>query len=372
MKKIKINPLFCFGIALFLTLNAGAQTNRIPSEMAKIFPKNEPGAALLIVKNGHKILPKGFGIADMSAGTKVTPQTHFRMASVSKQFTAMVILLLEKEGRLSITDPARKYLSSLPQFAAKVTIQQLMTHTSGIADYESLIPEQQQQQVTDADVLRLISRSDSLYFPPGTQFRYSNTGFCLLTQIAEKVSGKSYPDLIEELIFAPLKMNHTTIYQQDKDIFKRAYGYHKQDASWKFADQSLTSATMGDGSVYTSVDEYLKWIKYLWQLDPANKNVYPLAPHASIKKRLNYGYGWFIATDEDGSTAYFHSGESTGFHNIVYHNPSKKLLIALFTNSDDDRAGEAFELISEALELHLKEVPEGETLFDFLSKIYGD
>lgn len=363
-------------ILLFFVLNLSndyAQTTYqdINIMMNQIYPDNLPGAALMVLQNGRLVISKGYGVSDLKTRENISPDTHFRMASVSKQFTAMCILLLQKQDKLSITDAASKYLPTLPGCARDVTIRQLMTHTSGIMDYESLIAESQKTQVSDADVLSLISKTDSLYFTPGTQFKYSNTGFCLLTQIIEKVSGIPYPEFIEKNIFLPLRMKNTAIYQKDKDIFERAYGTHRRNGEWIPADQSVTSATMGDGSVYTSLNDYQRWIQWLWKqqfVDQAN----PLMPHIKIRAGLDYGYGWFIAREADGSTGYFHSGQSIGFHNIVYHNPSKKLAVMLFSNSDDERISRAFEEVIHTLHIELKDVPAGVSLFDFLSGIYGD
>lgn len=365
--------LFLLSAILFLAgCKEQSLSEKIEAVAEKIYPATQPGLALFISDGNDILINKGFGIANMETREKVSPDSHFRMASVSKQFTAMCILILQQQGKLDINDAALKYLPSLPSFASAITIKNLLTHTSGIADYESLIPEDQKEQVSDSDVLRLISRSDSLYFAPGTKFQYSNTGFCLLTQIVEKVSGISYPEFIRQNIFLPLGMEHSAIYRKDSLIFERAYGYHKENNQWKFADQSVTSATMGDGSVYTSLNEYRKWIQHLWEQSFPDSNSNPLLPHASVKKGLDYGYGWFIARNDDGNTVYFHSGESTGFHNIVYHDPKRKLMIVLFSNSDDDRVSKTFGQIMFLLNVKLKDVPEKESLFDFLSKIYDD
>jgi CubicO group peptidase (beta-lactamase class C family) len=340
--------------------------------MKKLYPEEIPGAALLIVQDNKVTFNKGYGLADIDSKEIISTETHFRMASVSKQFTAMCILILQSQNKLNINDAVIKYIPSLPNFAEKITIKQLLTHTSGIADYESLIPKDQKEQISDADVLQLIGKSDSLYFKPGSKFKYSNTAFCLLTQIVEKVSGLSYPEFIRENIFTPLDMKHAVIYEKDKEIFNRAYGYHLKDNKWIFADQSITSATMGDGSVYTSLNEYQKWIQSLWDKQFDNDLLNPLKPHAIIKKGLGYGYGWFIANETDGSTACFHSGESTGFHNIVYHNPAKRFMVVLFSNSDDDRVSAAFNEIMTDLNIKLQGISKGKTLFEFLSDIYGE
>ncbi len=345
---------------------------RLDGVMKKLYPEDIPGAALLVVSDNKILISKGYGIADTGSNENIFPDTHFRMASVSKQFTAMCILILQNQKKLNISDAVIKYLPSLPEFAAGVTIKHLLTHTSGLFDYESLIPKDQKEQISDADVLQLISSSDSLYFTPGSQFKYSNTGFCLLTQIVEKVSGLSYPKFLRENIFILLDMKHSVIYEKDKEIFNRAYGYHIKDNQWHFADQSITSATMGDGSVYTSLNEYQQWIMSLWNQQFNYDLVNPLKPHTIIKKGLSYGYGWFIANETDGSTAYFHSGESTGFHNIVYHNPAKKFMVVLFSNCDDERVSQAFAEIMTDFDIQLKDIPQGKTLFEFLSDIYGD
>lgn len=365
--------IFIYLLFLMVTVQSQNQISfgRLDSLMKKIYPADIPGAALLVVRDNQVIINKGYGLADINSKEIISSDTHFRMASVSKQFTAMCILILQNQNKLNINDAVIKYLPSLPKFAEDITIKQLLTHTSGIADYELLIPKDQKEQISDADVLQLISGSDSLYFKPDSKFKYSNTAFCLLTQIVEKVSGLSYPEFIRENIFTPLDMKHTVIYEKDKNIFKRAYGYHLKDNKWIFADQSITSATMGDGSVYTSLNEYQKWIQSLWDKQFDNDLLNPLKPHAIIKKGLSYGYGWFIANEADGSNVYFHSGESTGFHNIVYHNPEKNFLVVLFSNCDDDRVSDVFNEIMNNLNIKLQGISKGKTLFEFLSNIYG-
>lgn len=352
------------------TLFGQSASGKLKKVMNHYYPANEPGAALLVIKDGKTLIQTGFGIANMETGEKIDDDTHFRMASVSKQFTAMCILILERQYKLSIYDPVKKYLPELPAFAGDITIEHFLTHTSGIADYESLIPDGQKEQISDADVLRLVSLSKQLYFTPGTKYRYSNTAFCLLTQIVEKVSGQTYPEFIKQYIFLPLGMEYSTIYDKNRPIYKRAFGYHFKGDGWQFADQSTTSATMGDGSVYTSINEYQNWIKKLWSDKAAGIQPDPMTAHSHIATGLDYGYGWFVAKEKDGSQVYFHSGESTGFHNIVYQNPSRNLLVILFSNCDDDRVSHAFKEISGILDIRIETVPETESLFDFLSDIY--
>ena len=340
--------------------------------MEDIYPDSLPGASLLVIKDDKIIINEGFGLADLESKRKVTPATNFRMASVSKQFTAMCILLLYDRHKISLDDPITKYLNGLPSFAANVTIKNLLTHSSGLQDYESLIPPERTTQVTDADVLELVGHTDSLYFTPGTQFRYSNTGFCILTQIVEQISGIPYENFISANIFKPLEMLATMMYKKGENIPERAYGYHQKNDQWNFADQSITSATLGDGCVYTSLNDYQKWISALWdqKLFRFNKNSNPLLPHVSISKKMDYGFGWFTSIEADGTRSDFHSGESTGFHNIVYQNPEKKTLIVIFSNSDDERIATAFDKAADTMQIKLILGKKNESLFDYLSKIY--
>lgn len=354
------------------SLYAQNEAERLTGVMNLYYPADEPGAALLVIKDGKTILRAGYGLADMETKEKIDADTHFRMASVSKQFTAMCILLPDRQKKLSIHDPVRKYLPSLPTFMDDITIHHFLTHTSGIADYEPLIPKRHKEQVSDADVLKLVSTSKQLYFKPGEQYKYSNTAFCLLTLIVEKVTGMPYAEFIRQNIFIPLLMEHSVMYNKNKEIYKRAFGYHLRDGQWIFADQSITSATLGDGSVYTSLNEYEKWIHYLWKEKASHIQPDPMAPYALISPGIHYGYGWFTAKETDGSTAYFHSGESTGFHNIVYQNPSKKLLIVMFSNCDDDRVSHSIKEVLKIMQVKPEIVSHGNSLFDLLSSIYGD
>lgn len=345
---------------------------KIEKIMNEIYPEDQPGAALLVLKDDTPLIRDGFGIANLENGEKISPETQFRMASVSKQFTAMATLLAVKKAGLNLNNSITTYLPSLPGFTGDISIRQLLTHTSGIADYEPLISESQTEQVSDAEVLKILNHSDSLYFPAGEKFKYSNTGFCLLTQIIEETESVSYRDFIQEHIFRPLQMDNTMIYDPEKSIKNRAYGYHFSDKKWQFADQSLTSATMGDGSVYTSIKAYEKWIKSLWDSPLTEEEENPLFPQVFVCKGIHYGYGWFTGLEEDGSRAFFHSGETTGFHNIVYHNPSKKTLFVLFSNADDDRIALASKQIMALLNIRLKAVSSEHSLFNVLSEIYEE
>jgi CubicO group peptidase (beta-lactamase class C family) len=316
-----------------------AQTSQspLPARLDSFFhtlPKNQPGIALSIMKHGEIIYQNTAGLA--SPGTPLDSTSNFRMASVSKQFTAMAILLLEKNNKLSLEDPLGRWLPELPvTLRSKVLIRHLLTHSSGIEDYESLIPDTQKTQVLDNDVLNLLTRHDTTYFPPGTRFRYSNSGFCLLALIVERAAHQSYTEFVKDRIFTPLRMYHSTVYEKDRDIFHRAMGFAKDSTGAIIpSDQSVTSATRGDGGVYTSLVDYRKWIIALQQ----NR----LLDLPATLKRLRfpitadsyYAAGWFITANSP--VILYHSGSTCGFENQVVQIPGDEWSITCFSNLADN------------------------------------
>jgi CubicO group peptidase (beta-lactamase class C family) len=303
-------------------------------------PGDKPGIALMIEKKGEIIFRKTAGLANDSTGTALDTASNFRMASVSKQFTAMGILLLEKDHQLSLGDPIGRFLPDLPaRIGKRVLIRHLLTHSSGILDYESLIPGAQSVQLLDADVLHLLAGQDSLYFTPGSRFRYSNSGFCLLALIIERVSHRSFASFIRDSLFTPLHMDGSSIYEAGSPVAHRAMGYAKDSAGHiLFSDQSVTSATKGDGGVYTSLTDYAKWIQAL------RTNKFIKLP--SVLKRIRfpiegarnsyYGAGWFMTTSSP--VLLFHSGNTCGFTNFVLQIPGDEWSITYFSNLADNLA----------------------------------
>ena len=168
-----------------------------------------PGASVLVLHDGQPAIRRAWGMSDLESGMQAAPSTNYRLASVSKQFTAAAILLLAEDGRLEIEDPVRTWLPSLPEATAPVTIHHLLSHTSGLVDYEDVIPESMTWQLRDADVLRLLESQHRTYFAPGSDDRYSNSGYALLALIVERASGQDFPSFLRERIFLPLGMANT-------------------------------------------------------------------------------------------------------------------------------------------------------------------
>lgn len=348
--------------------------DRLDAVMRRYYEADQsPGGVLLIRQGDRIVFSKGYGIADLETGTAIDTNTHFRMASVSKQFTAMSVYRLVEAGKLSLKAPLAQFFASLPEAVAAITVEQLVSHTSGIWDYEALIPDSQKTQVLDADVLELVRQQEQTYFPPGTRFRYSNTGYCLLSLVVEQVGGLRYADFADRHIFRPLGMNDALVYEPHAGIAHRAFGYHRGDNGFIFADQSVTSAAKGDGGVYLSAAEYAKWSTALMRGDfPSPAYLKTLEDEkVPVKDGVHYSFGWFIGRERDGTACLFHSGESTGFRNIVYVNPEKELTVALFTNRDDSRIADVFDQVARLLDAGVVLDGDGPvSLFRWLSDVY--
>lgn len=295
-----------------------------------------PGASLLVLKDGKPIVRRSYGLANLEEDNKATPATNYRLASVSKQFTAAAILLLAEHGRLDLDDPVRRWLPALPDTVSTVTLRQLLTHTGGLVNYENLIPPDTTEQVSDGDVLRMMSATSDVYFAPGTAYRYSNTGYVLLGLVVEQASGVNLPLYLSQNIFQPLHMDHTLMYMRGgPQVENRAYGYSEENGTWTRTDQGVTSATRGDGGIYSSIDDLAKWDAALYDdrlLSDASRQL-AFSPHVKVTGEpyeASYGYGWRITGD-----TLWHSGESIGFRNVIVRWPHQHLTVILLSNHND-------------------------------------
>ncbi len=301
--------------------------------------KGEAGMAVLVMKNGKTLYKDGFGLSNIDAQTPITPQTNFRMASVSKQFTAACIILLENRKKLSYEDNLLKFFPDFnKEVGSQIKVKHLLTHTSGILDYEELIPDNQKEQLLDEDVLKFLKTQSKTYFKAGEKFRYSNSGFCLLEQIVEKASGQNFVTFIKANIFEPLGMNNSTIYEAGRPMPNRAMGYARnKEGKLVFSDQSITSATKGDGCVYTSLDDYVKWYQAVInnKLTNINEELKKINHQIEGVKNIHYGSGWFNGDGTKGVELY-HTGSTCGFSNAVNIVPGKQFLFICFSNIADN------------------------------------
>ncbi|MGB6306520.1 MAG: serine hydrolase domain-containing protein [Steroidobacteraceae bacterium] len=293
-----------------------------------------PGAGVGVLLDGVPIVRRAYGLADLEQGVAATTATNYRLASMTKQFTAAAILLLAEAGRLSIDEPIRHWLPTLPHAADEIAVRHLLAHTSGLIDFEDVIPDGTTAQLRDADVLELLEAQDRLYFPPGTAHRYSNSGYVLLALIVGRAAALDFASFLRERIFRPLGMHNTVAFEAGvSSVAHRAFGYSAAMDSWRRADQSLTSATLGDGGIYSCIDDLMKWDAALDDdrlLQPASLRLAFQPAAMSADPAVQYGFGWRIT----GGTRW-HSGETTGFRNVIVRQPERRLSVIVLTNRDD-------------------------------------
>lgn len=301
-------------------------------QLAEIFGDYDgdvPGAALLVIRDGEKRLTRTYGLANIESGEPVTPSTNFRLASVTKQFTAMAVLMLVDRGALRLDESLRSIFPAFRPFADQITVRDLLRHTSGLVDYEDFVPADSPTQVTDAEVLEILVSTDSTYFQPGSDFRYSNSGYAVLSMIVEDRSGMSFAEFLKTNIFDPLEMTNTVAYQKGvSEVANRAYGYTVDGSQIGNTDQSPWSAVLGDGGIYSSLDDLYKWDQALSAggLVSADLTQEMFTPHLA-----NYGFGWRIDTYE-GRKRHHHSGSTSGFRNFVQRFPDEGLTVIVLTN----------------------------------------
>ena len=296
---------------------------------------NVPGAAVSVSIHGDTICHKIYGRANLETGDTVKLYTNFRLASVTKQFTATCVMILKEKGKLSYDDSLRDLLPEFPQYAEGITIRQMLQHTSGIRDYDDFTPENYESQLVDGDVLEMLVKQDSTYFPPGSAYRYSNSAYVLLGLVVERLSEDTFSEFIAREIFKPLGMGGSVLHVKgDTRIMNRAYGYARISEKFVYNDQSRGSLLLGDGGVYSNVVDLVKWDKSLYSDSVVSRNSLVEAfTHGKLSggEETNYGYGWHI-TEYKGVKLLYHGGSTAGFRNLFIRAPEFGISIIILTN----------------------------------------
>jgi CubicO group peptidase (beta-lactamase class C family) len=292
-----------------------------------------PGAALLIVRAGEAPLCRTGGMADLEMAAPVTSTTNFRLASLTKQFTATAILLLAERGLLALEDSIRRWLPGLPDAVAAVRVRHLLTHTSGLIDFEEGLPAQS-SPLRDADVLRLLEAHARTYFLPGSAYRYSNSGYVLLGLIVARASGLGLAEFMREQLFAPLGMASSMMYEAGgARIEHRAFGYSRAGEVWVRTDQSPTSGTCGDGGMYSCLEDLARWDAALREgrlLKASTWQAMFAVATPTDDPAVGYGLGWRVT-----GNSVWHSGESIGFRHVIVRYPREGVSIVLLTNRNE-------------------------------------
>jgi CubicO group peptidase (beta-lactamase class C family) len=334
---------------------------QIDAVFASLKSATAPGAAALVVHHGQVVFRRGYGVTDLRTLQKIDERTNFRLASFTKQFTAACIMLLAHDGKLSYGDHLTHFFPEFPAYGNSITVRNLLNHTSGLEDYEDLMsqqypgtPPEKIPQIHDAGVLKLLEQQTTVKFPAGTKWEYSNSGYAALAMIVEKVSGKPFGEFLQERIFTPLKMTNTLAYERGKnrgqrEVPHRAYGHTREEDGWHQTDQSPTSAVLGDGGIYSSLDDLAKWDRALRlhtllseaEMQPALTPVQPTDGPAKSPEgaTVSYGFGWFLDPYQ-GHRRMSHNGETIGFLTTIQRFPDDELTIIILANRTDINPGE--------------------------------
>ena len=341
-----------------------ARAKQLDAILAKAVTSGQPGLAVLVKKEGTVLFEKGYGLRKIKGRAPITPHTDFRLASVTKQFTAMSVMLLERDGKLRYESTLTEIFPDFPAYGKAITIRHLLTHTSGLPDYEDLMDQEEKShgkrwspahQIQDEEVLALLEKQTRGKFAPGTSWAYSNSGYVVLGLIVAKASGVSYPEFLKRRIFDPLHMQNTLAYQRgSKEIPRRAFGHSRERGKLILSDQSSTSATLGDGGVYSNLEDLSKWDEALgkhtllsatkmqaaltpvkladgrephWPAQPDGDNLAPGKP-------VSYGFGWFLDS-YPGHPRMWHSGTTIGFRNVIERFTTDHLTIVILSNRAD-------------------------------------
>jgi CubicO group peptidase (beta-lactamase class C family) len=361
MSRLSLLCLLVLAIAARAGDSTVAQLDAIFSPLAGA---RSPGLAVLVRQNGRTIFERGYGVRDLRTMAPIDAGTDFRLASFTKQFTALAAMLLVHDGKLRYESTLTDVFPGFPAYGRTITIRHLLTHTSGLPDYEELMEAFEKSkgptwtpthQIQDGEVLDLLRRQTHGKFAPGTSWSYSNSGYVVLGLAVAKVSGEPFERFLHDRIFEPLQMRHTLVYVNGANtVPDRAYGHTGQRGEFVEADQSATSATQGDGGVYSNLEDLAKWddalrtgrllkreemraalvpVKLLdgsapsWPSDPGGDNLAPGKP-------VSYGFGWFL-DPYAGRARMWHSGSTSGFRTAIERFPGEGLSIIVLSNRTD-------------------------------------
>ncbi len=296
----------------------------------------KPSASFVVIKDGEVKKSQSFGYADLENKILANSKTNYRLASVTKQYTAMSILILIQQGKLTYETKLTEVIPEFPDYGKEITIKNLLTHRSGLQSYEKLYPKNSKKQILDKDILTLLKEQDSLIFTANSKFKYSNSGYAILSQIVERVSKKSFKQFMDDEVFQKIGMSNSTVYLKNLEIKNRAFGYKIKDTIFERKDQSLTSAVQGDGGVYSSVNDFYLWDKNLSEntlITPDLKNdAFTSWDENGKTQESGCGFGWFVAFNNKQKYVW-HTGSSIGFRSSVLRIPSEKIAVAIYTNS---------------------------------------
>lgn len=366
-----------------VSFGQGKQDKELIKQVEKLISENyknyAPGCAVLIAKKGEVLLEKGYGTANLELNVPMKSEMVFRIGSITKQFTAIAILQLVDKGQIAVTDSIQKFIKSFRFKGKTITIENLLTHTSGIKAYEEIdakIPNAMRIEFSPKTVIDSLDKLP-LEFEPNTKYSYCNSNYFLLAYIIEQVSGKPYPQYLKENILDPAGLQ-STFYENTAAIMPdRANGYSFSDGKYWNADFISMSLVYGAGALRSTVSDLYKWHQALYAGKLVKKETFLKAvqPYKLADgKQIEYGYGFFNKTD-NGINSIGHGGAIDGFRAIEMYYPGKDLFIAFLCNSENDSVESFFQSISNVLlgikaENEYKEIKLSEEMLDSYIGLY--
>jgi CubicO group peptidase (beta-lactamase class C family) len=337
--RVKSLAVSLFLASLLEITPASAATDHIGDFVNDNLKKKQiPGCAVMVRHNGKVALLRGYGIANIEHGVRVTPQTVFQSGSIGKQFTAMAVMTLIEQKKLRLDDPISKYLD-VPETWAAIRVRHLLTHTSGLGDY----PEKfsLQQDYTEDDLLNMI-KVQPLGFAPGEEWRYSNLGYVTLGILIHKVSGEFWGGLLQKRVFEPLGMKFARVISETDIIPNRAAGYRLVDGVLKNQEWVSPSLnTTADGSLYFTIEDLAKWAEALETqkvISPRSYEQMWTPVKLNNGSTAPYGFGWLIAKTDSGHRMLEHGGAWQGFASYIARYPDDRLTVAVLCNRGGARA----------------------------------
>ena len=331
---------FIPAINLFSQPLPDSTVKKIDSFFSKWNNTGSPGCAVGIVKNDSLIFAKGYGMANLEYGIPITPETIFHMASISKQFTAYSIILLAKQGKLSLDDDIHKYLTWFPDLKGKITIRNLLNHTSGVRDQWQLLAiagTRIDDVITQDQIIKILSNQQALNFKPGDQYMYSNSGFTMLAEIVKSVSGQSLRRFTDSAIFKRLGMNHTHFHDDYQEIVPdRSYSYERTDGD-HFQNDILSYSTVGATSLFTNINDMSKWVMNFYHHrvgDETDIDLLTQKAKLNSGKEITYASG-IVSDTYKGWKQFSHGGADAGYRTYVSVFPDLKMGFIVFSNLGD-------------------------------------
>ncbi len=323
----------------------GATAARIDSLFARMDRNDCPGCALGVSEKGRVVYTRGYGTANLEYSLPITPDTVFEAGSVSKQFTAAAVLLLSKEGKLSLDDDVRKYLPEVPDFGKKISVRHLLTHTSGLRDQWALLTLAGRAPGgtvhTLEEILFLVNRQKELNFDPGEEYLYSNTGYSLLAIVVQRVSGRSLAEFSRTEIFRPLGMAHSRWRDDYSEIVKGRATAYRIDANGAYHTDMPFTNVYGNGGLLTTVGDLLTWCEGFFRpglLDQRLLDEMQTPARLNSGEAVDYGLGLSIV-DYRGLRAYTHTGSTAGYRAFLARFPERRVSIAVLCNATSNDAG---------------------------------